>query len=614
MVANRYLERAGGGLVLLYGAAHLIVLIGIIATNRDLGRWTFAPAAVLWYAVLVTAGLGWAGWAMRRRDFAVLCIVPPFLTLALIASVPIAVVLGGSTVVLFPFYERYQEGFLPLHLLFALTVSSFALLYRWPRLLSVGAAAQGFLLILYPVWWAWWWQYGEMGAPLFMAALVVGIPLLYGLSFQVLQAPDLRSWRPWIRVGGTVGIVLAAVGVWRSVVDARHLGIATDELSIVLAALVHFLFGALLLPLPTLAWKAAPAEEQERRLPWEVLALSLLVAVGLTMEVLQVFPLTEAVRAAPGGPPPTIWLRALTLARGLFFGVLGLLVPYAVLGFAGTARRRPRPVSLSFPNILLWAGVSWLVARFVYFALPGTLIADVWTVVSPVAVFLPLPGSVFLMITGRLWERRPGGLWGDFWRLATLGGLVAALAWTGAGAWTCGRALFAPFPIWRQRWPDDPALLNALAAGAGVAHLGAFALGLLALGKSFRAWAADTGLGRAVILPALLLSVLGGIGWWITTPPVLHTSPPNGATAVPLDTVIRVEFRDRGWLDTLLGGFSFSQSVRYADTGEFIPGATSGGRDFFSYDPEGLLRPNAPVEVIVRRSGERPFILRFATK
>lgn len=44
-----------------------------------------------------------------------------------------------------------------------------------------------------------------------------------------------------------------------------------------------------------------------------------------------------------------------------------------------------------------------------------------------------------------------------------------------------------------------------------------------------------------------------------------------------------------------------------------IPGATASSATGISYNPEGLLRPNAVVQFTVYRRGRRPFTLRFTS-
>jgi hypothetical protein len=156
-----------------------------------------------------------------------------------------------------------------------------------------------------------------------------------------------------------------------------------------------------------------------------------------------------------------------------------------------------------------------------------------------------------------------------------------------------------------------------------VVHLIVLGLGIFGLGATLRAWMGAgpvtgqrglSSLVRAVTPPLLLLTALAGLWWWATAPPVVRTVPPNGATAVPRDTVVHIQMgSEREWLGLLLGGSGQGIRTYYADTGDTIPGMSGGTGNSFRFVPDGLLRPNAPVEITVHRTGERPYTLRFTT-
>ena len=81
---------------------------------------------------------------------------------------------------------------------------------------------------------------------------------------------------------------------------------------------------------------------------------------------------------------------------------------------------------------------------------------------------------------------------------------------------------------------------------------------------------------------------------------------------MPRDTVIVVRFGPESPLREFWGTGQ-GMSIRYADTGEYIAGEWLGGDEGIRYDPKGLLRPNAVVEVVFYRQGRRSFVLHFTT-
>jgi hypothetical protein len=83
---------------------------------------------------------------------------------------------------------------------------------------------------------------------------------------------------------------------------------------------------------------------------------------------------------------------------------------------------------------------------------------------------------------------------------------------------------------------------------------------------------------------------------------------------VPRETTISVTMHPRVRLADWLGMSGMGMQVRYADTGETIQGMTGGSASGMRFDPDGLLRPGAPVEVEVRRAGERAYRLAFITE
>jgi len=213
----------------------------------------------------------------------------------------------------------------------------------------------------------------------------------------------------------------------------------------------------------------------------------------------------------------------------------------------------------------------------------------------------------------RVWAKALAGL-------ATLALLIGYLWWQGRALAAYARVLFAPLPIWAERWKHAP-LDPKLAAAVGlVVHGGLLALGLWALWQTWRALARSgspyavpgrvwlrAGLGVTMVALPLV-----GFWYWWTDPGLMETIPPQGATDVPRDTVIVVRFSPESPLREF---WSTSQgmSVHYADTKEYIPGGGGGWREGMHHDPDGLLRPNAPVEAVFHRQRRRPFVLRFTT-
>jgi len=624
-------------LLFLYILAHALVALSLLVFGLCADGWVLHPLAVAWYGLFVVGGLLLLGRSWRHGVSPWLLVVPPILALAAVGAFPSTGALGGASYAPYDLSD-VQEMFIGLNLFSALALTGLALLYRWPRLLLAWVTAQGLLLVTYPVWWAALWRWGMLGTPVSVGALALGLPLLYALAARTLGASLPRRWGRWVLAGLVVGIGLTILAGVRYAAYARGRGFfpgAMSEMWLALAieVLLWLAFGALLMPLPLLAGRLlrAWAEEGERRFPWEALALMLWVATSIAASFMQLTP--AGWLPAPGGVQgwrspehvvPDAWLPAITWAGWLFTAVRWPLLPYALLGLVNSLRAvRPRLELPSFPGVLLWAGMGWLAAYAWDFSPLGFPLHVAWETYSVVGALLPLPGGVLLILAGRAAGKR-WGLWEDrFWRWMTVGGFLALLTWVGRAAWAYGRVLFAPLPAWTARWqyaPLPPTLLSSL--GLAV-HLMVLALGILALGRTLRAW---TEMERPVerrslhslvwpmALPLLLLGAMAGLWWWATAPAVVRTVPRNGATDVPRDTVILVEMApQKSWLGLLLGGNGQGISTRYADTGDYIQGMSGAARSSFFFDPEGLLRPNAPLEITVHRTGERPYTLRFTT-
>jgi len=624
--------------LLTYILAHALAAVSLLAFGLRADGWVLHPVALAWYGLFILGSLVLVMRAWQEEASPWSLVVPLLLVLAALGTYPATGLLGGTR------YAPYDpsdmlDAFLALNLLSALALTALSLLYRWPRLFLAWAAAQGLLLITYPGWWAGLWRWGGLGAPLPVGALTLGLPVLYALAALALGVRPPRRWGRWLLAGLVVGVALGILAGLRQSAYVQGQGfppgaIAETWQSFAVEVPLFLTFGALLIPLPLLAGRLLRdrPEQADRRFPWEALVLVLLAAASIAPSFLQPAPAGSLPAAgdiqawrSSDHVVPDAWLPTIIWVGWLFIAVRWLQLPYALLGLITVLRPGLRPgLALpAFPQALLWAGLGWLAAYAWDFSPLGFPLRVVWETYSPIADSLPLLGGLLLLLAGRAWEWGWGRLADGLWRLMTLGGLLALLLWSGQAAWAYGRILLAPLPAWAERWQYAP-LPPALLVGLGLAmHLVLLALGLFALGRTLRAWweakvvAAAPGrwsLARAVALPLLALVVLGVPLWWATAPPVVRTVPANGAIGVPRDTVILIEMApEKRWPGLLLGGSGFGAVAHYADTGDTIQGMSGGIGSGFILDPEGLLRPNAPIEVTVHRTGERPYTLRFTT-
>ncbi|MEW6232902.1 MAG: hypothetical protein AB1566_11410 [Chloroflexota bacterium] len=628
-------------LLLLYTLAHALVALSLLAFGLQADGWVLHPVAVAWYALFILGSLLLLVRARRDETSPWPLVIPPLLVLAALGAFPATGALGGAR------YQPYDLGdiqatFLIFNILGGLAMASMALLYRWPRLLLAWAVAQGLLLATYPVWWAGLWRWGMLGVPVPTGALFLGLPLLYALAALALGLRFPRRWGQSILAGLAVGVALAILAGVRHPAYLRGQSFRSEvvwEMWLGFAAQVPLFlaFGALLLPLPLLAWRVLrewPVEAEGRRFPWEALTLTLWAAPSLAIPLLTLgytLPAAGSYQGWAGVTVPDAWLPTIIWAGWLFTAVLWLLLPYALLGLVSTLRFvRLRPALPTFPGALLWMGVGWL-AAFAWDLSPLSLpLHVVWETPSAIDAFLPLLGGPLLLLVGRGWDVARFNAptchrysLRTLAQMATLSLLLAFITWMGRAAWAYGRVLFAPLPAWADRWqyaPLPPAILATLGL---VLHLTLIGLGLFALGQTLLSWVeAERKVGRRVLellarataLPLLVIAALATFGWWATAPALVRTVPPNGAIDVPRDTVVLIEMApETQWLGLLLGGSGSGIRSRYADTGDYIPGMTGGTGTGFFLDPEGLLRPNAPVEVTVHRTGERPYTLRFTT-
>lgn len=638
---QRITDLSTHALILVFTAAHALVAGGLLAFGLRAGGYPLNRWAVYEYGVVAAVALLWSAVATlrsarqsdgERSGWAIA--IPPLLAVWVVGMYATTEVLHAEFA---PYLDDQLEIFAGLNVLFALGGCTLALLYRWPRLLLAWAGGQGALLLTNPglnvTLFRW-------GAPGLVGWVTLGIPLAYASTALAL------GWRPTRRpfllsLAGTaaVGLALAMPPTLRLVGEGvRDLGTGPGLWALALvSSLGTAAYWALVAALPLYAgiawrtWPTAEREEGSRRWTWVAVTVVLWISTALA-SFAQVapdgrLPAAGAVQGwrASEQVVPAAWSPTITWAGWLFTVVRWLLVPYVLLGLVGAARRwRPRLALPSVPASLVWAGLGWL-AAFAWdlspVGFPLHVAGESYSMVS--AFFLPLVGGMLLVVAGRAAERR-WGPWGRrFWRLVTLGGCLALLTWIGQAAWAYGRVLFAPLPAWTERWGYAP-LPRVLLTSLGLTiHLFALGLGAWALVRTLGDWAGPgpmvdrrrlRSLVQSIALPLLVLAILAGFGWWATAPPVVRTVPANGATDVPRDTAVRIEMApEKGWLGFLLGGSGQGVRTRYADTGDYIPGGGGGTGHSFTFDPEGLLRPNAPVAITVYRTGERPYTLRFTT-
>jgi hypothetical protein len=423
-----------------------------------------------------------------------------------------------------------------------------------------------------------------------------------------------------VLVGLAAGVGLVALGESQRSLISRPMRLALWK------APVYLAFGAMLAPVPLLSCRMLRGQprSERQRFPWEALALLLLTFASLALRFVQ--PGSRSPLPAAGAVQdwrssdhvvPGAWLPTITWAGWLLRAVRWLLIPYALLGAVNLLRDvRPRLTAPAHPESLMWAGLGWIVA----FAWDAGRLGFPLRVVrggpSAISGYPAILGGIVLLLVARAAERKRG-VWARWLcRWIALAALALMLIWVGRAGWDYGRALVAPLPAWADRWQYGALPRIPLTALSLTAHLVVGGLGLLALISALRAWRARARLTAhplPAVAPLLALVGVAGLWWWITTPRIVRTVPPDGATGVPRDTGIRIEMKEREWLGRVLGRSGQGIHARYTDTGERILGRTGGSATGVHFAPEGLLRPDAPVAVTIHRTGERPYTLRFTT-
>ena len=636
-------------LVALYTLTHLLAAVGLIAFGLSAGGYPLNRWGIYGYAVAALLILALSLNELRRRadgPSPLLLTLPPLLALWTAG-------LYFTTAVLWAEFAPYLDDdglFALLNLAFALTGCGLALGYRWPRLLITWAGGQGLLLLTNPGLLVTTLRYGARldleGLPLLL------VPLAYGLSALALgYRIRRRRLAVWLAPFALVGIAIALVPVRRLLREFQSpMGLSQSEMGLllVLSGVSTIYVAALVWGLPFHAWgvsRSWPAASRDRAPGgWVWLAfLALLYGASYLVQgllnVSQMLPAPGEVQGwvSQSHVVPNAYPVFMYWVPMLLTAVRWLLLPLAlIMAWESWQKRgRARLPAREFPALLVWpalaslAAFSILIPRwglgFVLTTVWGDGRAVVGLMLMPLAVGLGLLGLARLMETPSPLPifGRGEGAGGGVRALAGLTAvllLIAYLWWQGRALAAYARVLFAPSPAWVARWeyaPYDP----KLAATVGlIVHGALLMLGLWAswrTGQALSRPASPYAVPRRVWLRVGLVVVTVTLPWvglwyWWTDPGVVETIPPQGATDVPRDTVIVVRF---GPESPLREFWSTGQgmNIRYADTGEYIAGEWLGGDEGIRYDPKGLLRPNAVVEVIFYRQGRRSFVLHFTT-
>jgi hypothetical protein len=540
-----------------------------------------------------------------------------------------------------------DEGLFALvNLAYTLLGCGLALGLRWPKLLLTWVLAHGSVLVLSLGVWSNALRYGALVPNPPEALPWLFLPLVYGMAALALGWRPSQQTAQRIGLFALVGLIIAGLGALNL---ARYLAShdfpLTDLWSnLVIGAPEVIWFTAMVLPLGWYAWRArrewdADAFERPFSTPaWLGVIFSTLFGALIAGYLLSPMMLPRAgeVQAWISQShivPANAWLPTLAWSAWLFVAVRWLLIPLALLGALSWWTER-RTFAITSTTWLLWLALAaWLAIalntltpiRFI----PGVIshgfsrLGSFFGSALPVDALLLLFGVGFgLLCAARAWERalssrrRPGLMLLTFALLGLFLWLQLAFAEPFA------RFLFFPLPVWAavaEYASASPALLAALGLSL---HVALFVFGL-AVAVRWITIARQQWRGSVEFLPTLRrLALISGssalivyAGWYaLTAPRVVRVVPAPGATNVPRDTWVLIEFPAPNGLETLLaGGFGSGLDTHYADTGEYIPGVTAMGPGGLTFDPEGLLRPGAPVEIIARWANKRPYVLHFTT-
>jgi hypothetical protein len=612
-----------------------LIAFGLRAGGYPLNRWgIYGYAAASLVALVLSLG------ELRRREEGpspLQLTLPPLLALWVAGLYFTTAILHGE-------YAPYldEEGlFAAVNLAFALVGCGLALGYRWPRLLLAWAGGQGLLLLTNPGLLSATLRYGARwdreGLPLLL------LPLTYGLSGLALgyrvRRRRLVLWLTPFVLAGIVAAVAPMHHLLSEPYRPQRMGPAEMGLLVALHSLSTIYAVALVFGLPFHALGAFRTwpEESRDRAPsgwaWPAFLVLVYLAAGAAAAQLRVgqggffLPAPGQVQGwvYPSRVVPDAYPGFFYQVPTLFAAVRWLLLPVALVG-AWEAWRRGVKVRLptrEFPVLLTWPALASLASFLALFWWElGFILITIWGAerVGLGLFLMPLVAGLGLLGLARLME----GLTRDWAKaltgLATMVLLAGYLWWQGRALAAHARVLFAPLPIWLQLLKSAPFDPELMALVGLVVHGGLLLLGLWALWHTWRAFARPGSPyavpGRVWLLVGLRVAVVAlpliGFWYWWTDPGVIESVPPQGATDVPRDTVIVVKFRPESPLREF---WSTGQgmSIHYADTREYIPGGGGGWREGMYYDPDGLLRPNAPVEAVFYRRGRRPFVLRFTT-
>jgi len=623
-------------LTALYSLAHLLAAVSLVAFGLLAGGYPLNRWGIYGYAGAVATALILSLRALRQRDDrpnALLLTLPPLLALWVMGLYASTEALSAEFA---PYLDDVNKLFLVFNLAYALLGCWLALAYHWPRLLVIWAGGQGVLLLTNPALWATLLRsaFAPPLTGLWLTALAYALTAL-ALGYRVPWRRVLKWLWPFALAGAGMA-AYALVTVLRSGWYGEREALPWV---VGLTVLDSLLTTGLTLSLPFHAWRIGrtwPEEGLARRpdrWAWVAFLVILFLMNGASAGQLRIGDggLPAPMEVQRWGPAervvPDAYLPTITWAGWLFSALRWLLIPTALLIlWEAWWKRAERPVGArprwnEFPRLLLWPALA-STGIFLTSIYPLNMLSFVLGVAWDSQMGLlqglsPLLVALGLLWLYRLWEQEWEQRMRTLWALLTAGLLALYAVWQVQALIAYGRVLFAPLPAWETSWeyaPIDPMLMATIGL---ILHVALLTLGLWAMVRTVQeTWRPEGrfALPRPLLWRGLALALIAvlllGTGWyWWTAPGIGRTVPPNGATDVPRNTRILVEFRQdaRPW------GMGWGMHTRYADTGDYIPGGTGGGPGGMRFDPEGLLRPNAPVEITVYRDGRRPYVLRFTT-